>query len=213
LSDSSHDDAKSAQLQRWITDVGDAYLERNRPNEQQIRDTAVGIASILQHMCPKPATILEIGAASGFYLRALQRICDAELWTVEPNPQARAVLSSEVIPKKNVLDGQIIDLPFDERRFDLVFTSGVLIHIPDDELEAAYREMHRVSARWLLSIEYFNPTPVSVRWHGEDGLLVKRDYGALWLDLFNDLKYVAHGFFWHQVTRLGDATWWLFRRD
>lgn len=212
MTDASSDDQKSAQLQRWVTDVGDAYLERNRPKEGQIQSTAIGIASILQHMCPAPASILEIGAASGFYLRALQRICGAELWTVEPNPRARAVLSSEVIPKDHVFDGQIIDLPFDDQRFDLVFTSGVLIHIPDEELEAAYREMHRVSARFLLSIEYFNPTPVSVRWHGEDSLLVKRDYGGYWLDLFEDVEYVAHGFFWNRVTRLGDATWWLFRR-
>jgi spore coat polysaccharide biosynthesis protein SpsF len=171
----------------------------------------VGLASILQHMWPPPASILEIGAASGFYLRALQRISTAELWTVEPNERARTILST-VIPADRVFDGQIIDLPFEDRRFDLVFTSGVLIHVADAELESAYREMHRVSSRWLLSIEYFNPTRIAVPWQGEDDLLVKRDYGSSWLDLFGDVDYVAHGFFWHRVTRLGDATWWLFRR-
>jgi hypothetical protein len=34
----------------------------------------------------------------------------------------------------------------------------------------------------------------------------------MWLDLYQDLKPVAYGFFWKPVTGVDDATWWLFEK-
>ena len=95
---------------------------------------------------------------------------------------------------------------------DLVFTSGVLIHVAPEFLEVAYREMYRVARRYLLTIEYFSAEPETKTYRGEDGLLFKRDFGSLWLDLFPPLILVDYGFFWKRATGLDNLTWWLFAK-
>ncbi len=164
---------------------------------------------LLSHLIPPPRSVLEVGAANGLNLRALQRVSSLEQWAVEPNEEARATLGREVLDPTHVLDGTLARLPLDDGSVDLVFTSGVLIHLPDEELEQAYCEMHRVASRWLITMEYFAPTRQSVPWHGEENILFKRDYGAPWLDLFDDVTPVANGFFWNRTTGLGDLTWWI----
>ena len=103
-------------------------------------------------------------------------------------------------------------LPLDDGAVDLAFTSGVLIHVPPDDLETAYGEIHRVATRYILCVEYFSPTPVEIPYRGHEGLLFKRDFGGMWLDLFPGLETVANGFFWRRTTGLDDINWWLFRK-
>ena len=47
---------------------------------------------------------------------------------------------------------------------------------------------------------------------GREGPLFKRDFGALWLDLFPGLALVAYGFFLKRATGLDNLTWWLFAK-
>ena len=116
------------------------------------------------------------------------------------------------MPDDKILAGTAdrIDLP--DASLDLVFTSGVLIHVAPDVLPAAYREMHRISARYLLTIEYFSAEPEEKPYRGQQGLLFKRDFGALWLEMFPDLQIVDYGFFWRPATGLDNLTWWLLRK-
>jgi spore coat polysaccharide biosynthesis protein SpsF len=132
---------------------------------------------------------------------------------VEPNRRAREILVADrILRPDRVHAADASALPFPDACFDLVFTCTVLIHVPDDALQAAYREIHRVSRRWILCMEYFSPAPLMIPYRGHDDLLFKRDYGALWLDGFRDLEHVANGFFWKRTTGLDDVNWWLFRK-
>src|SRR4029079_15520344 len=83
-------------------------------------------------------------------------------------------------PQFNVLHGTAFDLPFRDRMFDLVFTSGVLIHIAPDSLGRALDEMHRVARRWIAAIEYDPPLEQEIEYRGHAGALWKRDHGAAW---------------------------------
>jgi spore coat polysaccharide biosynthesis protein SpsF len=162
---------------------------------------------------PELGSVLEPGASIGINLRALRRLVDVEMWAVEPNDRARRrLVDDRVVPTDRALSGDLSALPVDDAAVDLVFTRGVLIHVPDEHLETAYREMHRVARRWLMFSEYFAPATATVRYHGHDDMLWKRDYGALALDLFDDVRYVADGFFWHRVTGLDNVNWWLFEK-
>jgi len=196
-------------VDRWKGGFGDAYTERNRPTEEVIAQTAAALAVIWQHMTPPPATVLEVGANAGRNIRALQRITTARLHAVEPNPTARKELADLL---SAVHDATAAALPFADESMDLVFTSGVLIHIPDDGLGQALDEIHRVARRWVLSIEYFNPTPQTIDYRGHGDMLFKRDYGSLVLDRFDDLEHVANGFQWRRTTGLDNNNWWLFRK-
>jgi spore coat polysaccharide biosynthesis protein SpsF len=160
-----------------------------------------------------PASILEVGASVGINLRALLGLTDADLFAVEPNAGAREQLvADKVVPSERLFDAVATELPLDDGVVDLVFTSGVLIHVPPADLEAAYGEIHRVAARYILCMEYFSPILVEIPYRGHDGLLFKRDFGGMWLDLFPGLDPVANGFFWSRTTGLDDLNWWLFRK-
>jgi pseudaminic acid biosynthesis-associated methylase len=205
---------KSKQIDAWRGDFGDNYTDRNTADPMRLENSSRAFREILGHVKDDPPrSILEVGANLGANIRALKSVTDAELHAVEPNGKARDIMvSDDVLPAARVVDATASNLPFSDGQIDLVFTAGVLIHIPHDNIEAAYREMHRVAGRFLLSIEYFSPTPVEVPYRGETDLLFKRDFGGLWLDLFDDLEHVANGFFWKRTTGLDDVTWWLFRK-
>lgn len=202
------------QVKAWRGAFGDSYIARNQATEERIRQRVFAFAEILRHLAAaSPASILEVGANVGLNLRALRRLTGAELFAVEPSGTARAaLLADRVVPTENLRDATAAKLPFGDHSFDLVFTSTVLIHIPDEALEQSCREIFRVSRRYILSMEYFSPRPERVPYRGHDDLLFKRDYGSLWLDLFPGLTPLADGFFWRRTTGLDDVTWWLFRK-
>ena len=202
------------QTAMWRGAFGNAYVERNVAAPEAVRNNVRAFTEIIGHVADAPPqSILEVGANIGLNLRALAEISDAELYAVEPNAKARDVLVEDgVVPAGRVFDAVAGDLPLGDGAVDLAFTAGVLIHIPERDLEPAYREIHRVASRYLLSIEYFSPTPVTIPYRGETEALFKRDFGGLWLDLFDDLEPVANGFFWKRTTGLDDVNWWLFRK-
>lgn len=203
------------QLEKWGGAFGDAYTERNPPTAEAVAGRVPGLAAILDHLkSDPPRSILECGCNVGINLRALRKIAAAELFAVEPNPGAiRRVIEDGVLPGTALHRGSLERLPFADGTVDLVFTSGVLIHVSPEALERAYREMFRVSRKYLLNIEYFAKTPKTIPYRGETGLLFKRDFGGLWLDLYPELVPIAEGFFWSRTTGLDDATWWLFRKS
>ena len=191
-------------------------LHRSQQGDQpeQVDLVATAYAQILEHLpVPKLSSILEVGANIGINLRALSRLTTAQIFAVEPNQRARKRLVDDaVLPQENIFDATAAKLPFDDGSIDLVFTSGVLIHIPPVGLNTAYAEIYRVSSRYILSLEYFSPTPEAKTYRGEEDLLYKRDYGGLWLDNYPTLKLLADGFLWKRTTGLDNLNWWLFQK-
>jgi SAM-dependent methyltransferase len=49
--------------------------------------------------------------------------------------------------------GDILSLPFPDGRFDVVFTHGVLMHVPPSDLHRALAEIRRVASREILLVE------------------------------------------------------------
>jgi len=98
--------------------------------------------------------------------------------------------------------------------FDLVFTMGVLIHINPDQLIENMAKIFKYSSRYILFGEYFNRTPVSIEYQGEQNKLFKRDFGRLFINNF-DVNLIDYGFLWsyiYQVAGFDDITWWLFEK-
>lgn len=203
------------QLDAWAGSFGIDYTARNMATPEAIEQRRKAFAAILDHL-PGPAaphSILEAGSNIGINLMALSEITDADLYAVEPNGTALAALrESETVPSDRTHQGTLQALPFGDGEIDLVFTSGVLIHLPDEALDTALSEIHRTARRYVLALEYFSPAPQAIPYHSHDDFLFKRDYGGLYLDRFDDLEHVANGFFWKRTTGLDDLNWWLFRK-
>ena len=121
-------------------------------------------------------------------------------------------MESQVVPANNISDCLAHDLRFPDESFDLVFTSGVLIHIHPDNLLSSCSEIHRVTRRYIVCIEYFSDKPEEIHYRGHDELLFKRDFGSFWLDNFPDLETRDYGFAWKRVTGLDNPTWWVFEK-
>ena len=157
-------------------------------------------------------SVLEVGCNRGHNLVALSSILEhgSTLTGIEPQPYARS-LARQASDLIEVLDGTIYDIPFADRSFDLVLTSGVLIHVPLGSLGAAIRELHRVSRRYLLSIEYFADEETVIPYRGHDDLLWKRDFLAHFEEQLPTLRLLGSG----DLTidqGFDRARWWLLER-
>jgi len=201
------------QLQQWTGDFGNQYIERCPASEDALRSIKPFWRDILG--LTKPGKILEVGANIGINLRAIAELTDAELFAIEPNARARTKLIEDgVVHRENVRGGSAQSIDFRDGVAELVFTSGVLIHISPDDLLQACKEIHRCSSRYIGCIEYFSDKPEMIHYRGHDDLLFKRDFGAFWLDNFPDLKIVDHGFLWKRAAGNGqdNSNWWLFEK-
>ncbi|MBL8622536.1 MAG: methyltransferase domain-containing protein [Myxococcales bacterium] len=160
------------QLALWCSEFGANYTERNdveRPARiDSLRTILAGLA--VEHA-------LEVGCNVGWNLRYLRTLGVPRVWGIEPQRFAVARARARD-PELDVFEGTAFDLPFKDRRFDLVFTSGVLIHIGPAQLGAALAEMARVSKRYLLTIEYDHDREIEIAYRGHDAALWKRDHAA-----------------------------------
>ncbi len=100
-------------------------------------------------------SVLEVGCNLGQQLRHLDLGSGVRLCGVDVQTEVLRVAQS-VVPAATFVRADARSLPFADGAFDLVFTSGVLIHIPPADLGRAMDEIHRVSARWIWGLEYWS---------------------------------------------------------
>ena len=198
----------------WRSEFGDTYTERNEILPEILRARIALWREIFESIVGElPGSILEVGANTGTNLIALKHLVSAELFAVEPNELARErLLENQIVSDSHAYDCLAHDLTFSDEFVDMVFTSGVLIHIHPDNLLSSCTEIYRVSRRYIVCIEYFSDKPEEIAYRGYGELLFKRDYGSFWMDNFSDLKLMDYGFSWKRVTGLDNLTWWIFKK-
>lgn len=89
--------------------------------------------------------LLEIGLGEGsdseLLIRQRARWSGVDL-TAESIERVRTRLTLRDLPYEELRQGSVLELPFADNSFDMVFSHGVLHHVPD--IEQAQREIHRV---------------------------------------------------------------------
>jgi hypothetical protein len=97
--------------------------------------------------------ILEVGSNLGNQLLSLQKVGFENLYGIEVNSYAieQAKANTKNI---NIIRGDVFDIPFKDRCFDIVFTSGVLIHIAPQDIEGALKEIHRCSRNYIWGTDF-----------------------------------------------------------
>jgi len=207
---------KKETVSAWSGEFGASYIERNRISDDVKRQGVTAFGRILDTANVRQSiqSVLEVGSNIGINQFALRELLPkATLSAVEPNAEACAALRGAGLGV-DVKQGTAYQLPFDAESHDLVFTSGVLIHIPPDKLETAVREMARVSRRYLLCSEYFSHNPEEIDYRGQKGLLWKRDFGSLFMDVVPNLTVRSYGFLWQrELPHFDNLNWWVFEKS
>jgi pseudaminic acid biosynthesis-associated methylase len=206
--------SKTEQEEFWRGEFGDSYSNRNAFTPEEMNARTRMWSGFLNHLDgDPPSSILEIGANIGLNLRALPHVCQAELFALEPNMYARDILTrDEVVKPENIIDGAAQSIPLPDNSIDLVFTTGVLIHVAPETLAEACAEIVRVAKKYVICSEYFSDKDEEILYRGHVGKLFKRDFGGFYLDQHPELTLVDYGFLWKRITGLDNTTWWIFRK-
>lgn len=201
---------ETAQEQFWAGRFGDDYIERNQGDA--LLASNIALFSRALDRATSISSCLELGANIGMNLRALRLLLpSAALDAVEINASAAQRLA-EVIPAASVHHGSILE--FSPRStWDLVLTKGVLIHIAPERLATVYDTLARCARRYILLVEYYNPTPVSMSYRGHEDRLYKRDFAGEMMDRHPQFPLVDYGFQYRRdpIFPQDDLTWFLMQ--
>lgn len=180
----------------WKGKFGEEYTERSIYNPEQLDEFYVKNYGItrkeMNHQFLdniKVNSILEIGSNVGNQLRMLQSIGYENLYGVEL--QLYAVEKAKSLTNNiNIIQGSAFDVPFKDSYFDLVFTSGVLIHISPKDIKKAIHEIYRLSNRYIWGLEYYSNVYQEVLYRENKDALWKGNFMEMFLLEFPDLKIV-----------------------
>jgi demethylmenaquinone methyltransferase/2-methoxy-6-polyprenyl-1,4-benzoquinol methylase len=134
-------DRRAPEYDEWYLGSG-RFADRDRPGwEAEIE----ALRAALEGM--KPARTLDVACGTGFLTRHLP----GELVGLDQSESMLAEARRQV-PAASFVAGDALDLPFDDRSFERVFTGHFYGHLETDDRETFLREARRV-ARELVVVD------------------------------------------------------------
>jgi pseudaminic acid biosynthesis-associated methylase len=187
----------TAQAAVWQGEFGREYSDRNTLGTEALDElyrrnygtTRSEINEKFLRGIANDASFLEVGCNTGNQLSLLREMGWRNLAGIELQPYAIEIARSRLpgIPLKL---GSALDLPCADSSYDVVFTSGVLIHIAPRDIPRAMDEIYRSSRQYVWGMEYYAPAVTEVNYRSHNGLLWKMDFVRGYLERFPDLELV-----------------------
>ena len=188
---------ETKQIELWKSEFGKDYTDRNEQTLEEMEEmyfkrlgyTRTEIYSEFIGDMNRSLHILEVGCNIGNQLLCLQQMGLSSLHGIDPQEYAlkKAKERTQNITLKK---GSAFNIPYEDGYFDLIFTTGVLIHIDPNKIKDALKEIYRCSKRYIYGYEYFADQTTEIPYHGKKKALWKADYAKLYLENLNDLKLV-----------------------
>lgn len=194
----------------WRKEFGEKWSQRNPQSPTDVDEnyrrkfgvTRTDLNERFLSSIPRDAHILEVGCNIGSQLLLLREIGYSKLYGVDVQPYAIQKAHS-LHPQIGFFIGEASNLPFETGFFDLVFTSGLLIHIPPDEITDVLSEIVRCSRKWIGGYEYYSDEYEGVQYRGYEDLLWKTDFAQLYLDN-TDTELIEHALLEYEQKGLCD---------
>ncbi len=210
---------QTEQIGTWTGDFGREYTDRNSYTPDELdelyrRNYGVTRTEINRRFLsdiPRDARILEVGCNIGTQLVMLKEMGFSNLSGIEIQSYALEQARKR-LPQADFRQASALSIPHPDRSFDLVFTSGVLIHIAPSELPTALREIERCAKTWIWGFEYYAPEMTEVAYRGHKSLLWKADYPRLYQEA-GELELVREERFQYLSDNNVDTAFLLRRRS
>ena len=193
---------KTEQMEIWSDEFGQAYTDRNTLTPEGLQKlylhnygvTRSEMNNLFLNELDRSMRILEVGSNVGNQLIALQEMGFNNLYGIEL--QSYAVERSKALTKNvNIIQGSAFDIPYKDNYFDLVFTSGVLIHLHPKDISTALTEIHRCAKRYIWGFEYYAEKYTEIPYRDHKSLLWKANFSQEYLKLFADIQLVKEKFY------------------
>jgi pseudaminic acid biosynthesis-associated methylase len=171
------------QTTEWASKFGEDYTNRNDMTINEMDDMYLKRYGITRSQMnsdfldglSRDLMILEVGSNIGLQLQFLQSMGFKNLYGIE----TKGI---------NIIRGDVFDIPFKDNYFDLVFTSGVLIHINPLGLRIAMNNIVKASRKYIWGFEYYAAKLIKVKYRKSDDLLWKDNFVDLYCENCNGLK-------------------------
>lgn len=188
------------QVQKWATDAGRRYTDRNPHTVSglnELRDEQYGrtqreLFEAFLDGVDRDSDILEVGTNVGVQLRLLREMgfenrygFDVQEYAIE---QGR-----EYDPDASTFVASATDVPVRDGQFDLAFTVGVLVTMPPEILPDVLDEVVRCSSRYVLGLEFYADEYTRIDSDHEEQLYWKADFCELYRER-HDLRLVDDEF-------------------
>jgi len=202
---------KNEQEDFWTGDFGDQYIKRNE--SKIFLASNISFFSEALRKVKNIDNCIEFGANIGMNIRALKFLFPSiNFEAIEINKIASDELS-KVIGSKNVHQKSILDYE-SKKKFSLVLSKTVLIHINPNRLNEVYDKLYMSSKKYILIAEYYNPVNIEIKYRGFSNKLFKRDFAGEILKKYNDLELIDYGFRYHgdNTHKQDDINWFLLEK-
>jgi spore coat polysaccharide biosynthesis protein SpsF len=194
----------------WKGEFGDEYVDRNQGLE--FVAAKIDMFSKALNVTGKINSIIELGANRGLNADALKLILPESSYVgVEIGDKAFSFLEKN--PNVDECHHASIHEFSTDNKYDLAMIAGVMIHLNPNTLPDVYRLLADLSSRYVLISEYYNPTPVEIKYRGHTGKLFKRDFAKEFMDE-TGYNLVDYGFVYRNDPKFrhDDMTWFLLEK-
>ena len=200
---------KTEQEEFWAGEFGNEYIDRNH-NDDLINSNVNLFRKIFSHT-ENVKSITEFGCNIGLNLAAIERLLpEVTLQGFEINQ--RAIKIAPRITGAKVIEKSVLEDLGSLAKADITFTKTVLIHINPEHLAIVYDNLYKLSNRYILTAEYYNPAPVEVEYRGNKRRLFKRDFAGDLIHRFG-MKLINYGFVYkNDRFPQDDITWFLLEK-
>lgn len=126
-------------------------------------------------------SVFELGCGPGWNLSAIKRAYpDVMVYGADVNEIA---LAQAEMAGLEIAHAEEFYKEHESRVFDLTMTVGMLIHVAPEDLERTMAGIVRLSAQYVLAVEYESEQEEEVEYRGHTGKLWRRPFGKLYQDM------------------------------
>lgn len=192
---------ETEQIQQWSGEFGKQYTDRNFMTLEEMENLSIGNYGFTRSQLnekflkniPLNMRILEVGSNIGNQLLCLQKAGFTNLYGIELQSYAVEISKSRT-KNINIIQSSAFDIPYKDGYFDIVFTSGLLIHIAPQDINNVLDEIYRCTKRFIWGLEYYFDQYINVPYREKNALMWKGNFSKMYLERFNNLHLVKEEF-------------------